>query len=294
MALFRRTCAILAVLLLVACGSSTATSAPSTVAASSAVSAVASPAPAPAGAAAAGKTLTVFAAASLTEAFGELGTQFTADTGANVTFNFAGSQQLSQQLANGAPGDVFASANANEMTNAIAAGVVVSGTQQTFVRNRLVVIYPSGNPGQITQLQDLAKPGLKLDLAAEQVPVGQYTQQAFDNMSADPAFGADFKARVNANVVSLEQSVKSVVTKVSLDEADAGIVYRSDVTPAVDARIDMLDIPDQFNQLAAYPIAAIKVPPAGPELAQQFVDFVLSDQGQAVLERYNFIPVGQP
>ncbi|HEY0604200.1 MAG TPA: molybdate ABC transporter substrate-binding protein [Herpetosiphonaceae bacterium] len=236
-----------------------------------------------------GTSVTVFAAASLTEAFGEIGQQFEQRHGVKVAFNFAGSQQLSQQLAQGAEADVFASANGQEMENAITVGAVVSGTQQVFVRNRLVVIVPKDNPGQISQLQDLARPGLKLVFAAEQVPVGGYTQQALEKMSADPAFGTDFKTRVNANVVSQEQNVKSVVTKVSLGEADAGVTYASDVTPAVNATIATVAIPDEFNQIAAYPIAPTSNPPAGQELAQQFVAFVLSPEGQAILGRYNFL-----
>ncbi|HEY0735360.1 MAG TPA: molybdate ABC transporter substrate-binding protein [Herpetosiphonaceae bacterium] len=239
--------------------------------------------------AAQGTSLTVFAAASLTEAFGEIGQQFEKQHGVTVAFNFAGSQQLSQQLAQGAEADVFASANLQEMENAITSGAVVSGTQQVFVRNRLVVIVPKDNPGQISQLQDLARSGLKLVFAAEQVPVGGYTQQALEKMSADPAFGADFKTNVNANVVSQEQNVKSVVTKVSLGEADAGVAYASDVTPAFDETITTVAIPDAFNQIAAYPIAPTSNPPAGKELAQLFVEFVLSREGQVILGRYNFL-----
>jgi molybdate transport system substrate-binding protein len=234
-------------------------------------------------------TLTVFAAASLTEAFNEIGQQFAQKTGSEVVFNFAGSQQLAQQLSQGATADVFASANKKEMDNAIAASAVVSGTEQIFVRNRLLVIVPKDNPAQITRLQDLARSGVKLVFAAEQVPVGGYTRQALKKMSADPGFGADFEAKVSANLVSLEENVKAVVTKVSLGEVDAGVVYASDVTPALKATIATIAIPDQFNQLAAYPIAPTSQPPAGKESAQQFVDFVLSPEGQSILSRYNFI-----
>jgi molybdate transport system substrate-binding protein len=242
-----------------------------------------------AGSATQSTNLTIFAAASLTEAFGEIGQQFEQQYGTNVTFNFAGSQQLAQQLAQGAEADVFASANQQEMEHAIVSGVVISGTQQVFVSNRLVVIVPKDNPGQIRQLQDLTRSGLKLVFAAEQVPVGGYTQQALKKMSADPAFGADFGTKVNANVVSQEQNVKSVVTKVSLGEADAGVVYASDVTPAVNDTLATVVIPDAFNQIAAYPIAPTMNPPAGKELAQQFVDFVRSRESQLILGRHNFI-----
>lgn len=232
--------------------------------------------------------LTVFAAASLKDSFTEIGKLFeAANPGATVIFNFAGSQQLRAQLEQGAPADVFASANKKEMDAAIAASLVVSGTQQTFARNRLIVITPKANPGQLVDLADLAKPGLKLVIADKAVPVGQYTLDMLDKMSKDAAFGADFPAKVQANVVSLEQDVKAVVTKVQLGEADAGVVYATDAAAAA-ADVTAIQIPDQFNQLATYPIAALAKAPQ-PELAQKFVDLVLSDEGQAVMGKHGFI-----
>lgn len=233
--------------------------------------------------------LVVFAAASLRDSFAELGRLFeAANPGAEVTFNFAGSQQLRSQLEQGAPADVFASANQKEMDAAIAASLVVSGTQQTFARNRLVVITPKANPGQVRALADLAQPGLKLVIADKAVPVGQYTQDMLAKMSADPLYGADFAQRVMANVVSLEQDVKAVVTKARLGEADAGIVYSTDAAAAGDA-VAALQAPDEFNQLAAYPIAAL-AKATRPELAQKFVALVLSEQGQQVLRGHGFLP----
>lgn len=272
--------------LIAGCGTILESASPSVIATNTVESVAPSAAPS---SGAQSTSLTVFAAASLTEAFGEIGQQFEQRYGTSVAFNFAGSQQLSQQLAQGAEADVFASANRQEMNKAITSGAVISGTQQIFARNRLVVIVPKDNPGQINQLQDLARPGLKLVFAAEQVPVGGYTQQALEKMSADPTFGADFQTNVNANVVSQEQNVKSVVAKVSLGEADAGVTYTSDVTPALGDTIATITIPDSFNQIAAYPIAPTNSPPAGKELAQRFVDFVVSPEGQAILDRYNFI-----
>lgn len=235
--------------------------------------------------------LVVFAAASLTESFTELGKLFeAANPGARVIFNFAGSQQLRSQLEQGAPADVFASANKKEMDAAIAASLIISGTQQTFARNRLVVIYPKANPGGIETLADLARPGLKLVIADKAVPVGQYTLDMLDKMSKDPAFGADFGANVLKNVVSMEQDVKAVVAKVQLGEADAGVVYSTDVASAA-GDVTPLEVPDQFNQLASYPIAVLEKAPL-PDLAQKFVDLVLSDEGQAVLTSYGFISPG--
>jgi molybdate transport system substrate-binding protein len=237
------------------------------------------------------KTLTVFAAASLTESFTEIGKQFEADNpGVKVAFNFAGSQQLRAQLEQGARADVFASANTKEMTTAIISdSLVVSGTQHTFVTNRLAVILPKNNPGKITSLADLARAGLKLDSADPSVPVGQYALDMLTKMSQDATFGATFKDRVVANVVSREDNVKSVVAKVRLGEADAGVVYSTDITSDAAKELTTLDVPDKFNVIAVYPIAPLK-DAAEPKLAGQFVDWVLSSKGQQVLAKYGFIP----
>ena len=235
-------------------------------------------------------TLTVFAAASLTEAFTELGKQFETDhPGVKAMFNFAGSQALSAQLAEGAPADVFGSANIKEMTNAIAAGRVADGSQKTFAHNKLVAIYPTDNPAGLARLQDLAGSGLKLVLAAEEVPVGKYSLEFLDKASQDAAFGATFKDDVLKNVVSYEDNVKSVLTKVVLGEADAGIVYLTDISQDNADKVGRLDIPDALNAVGTYPIAPVS-DAAQPELAQAFIDLVLSDQGQAILAMYGFFP----
>lgn len=234
--------------------------------------------------------LNVFAAASLTEAFNEIGQNFSAEhPGVTLTFNFAGSQQLAQQLEQGAPADVFASANKTQMGVAIEAGRVISGAERTFVRNRLVVIYPIDNPAGITQLQDLAKPGIKLILAAKEVPVGQYSLDFLGKAITDTTFSPTYMDDVLKNVVSYEENVRSVLTKVALGEGDAGIVYTSDVTGEGADRVGRLDIPDNLNTLATYPIAVVS-DSAAPTQAQAFVDYVLSPAGQAVLEEYGFIP----
>ena len=235
-------------------------------------------------------TLTVFAAASLTEAFTEIGQQFEADhPGVKVVFNFAGSQALSAQLGEGAPADVFASANTKEMNNAITAGRVADGSQKTFAHNKLVVIYPKDNPAGLAKLQDLANPGLKLVLAAEEVPVGKYSLEFLDKASQDAAFGTTFRDDVLKNVVSYEDNVKAVLTKVVLGEADAGIVYLTDISLDNAGKVGRLDIPDALNAVATYPIAVVS-DAQQPELAQAFVELVLSDQGQAILAKYGFLP----
>ena len=235
--------------------------------------------------------LNVFAAGSLTDAFGEIGKLFEADhPGVTAVFNFAGSQQLAQQINEGAPADVFASANKKQMDVVIEAGGIVSGTEQTFAKNRLVVIFPKDNPAGLADLQDLAKPDLKLVLAAKEVPVGQYSLDFLDKAVADQTFAPTFKDDVLKNVVSYEDNVKAVLTKVALGEADAGIVYLSDISGADADKIDRIEIPDELNVIASYPIAPIKES-ENPDLAQAFIDLVLSQEGQDILAKYNFIPV---
>ena len=235
--------------------------------------------------------LSVFAAASLSESFKEIGKLFEAQhPSVTVVFNFAGSQQLVQQINEGAPADVFASANPKLMDAAFDAGGIISETQQTFAKNRLVVIYPQDNPASLKELKDLAKSGLKLVLAAKEVPVGGYSLDFLDKASSDPTFGTTFKDDVLANVVSYEDNVKAVLTKVALGEADAGIVYTSDISGKDASKVDRLEIPDALNIIASYPIALVK-DSKNPELAQAFIDLVLSQAGQDLLGKYNFIPV---
>jgi len=236
------------------------------------------------------RTLTVFAAASLTESFAEIAQRFEAEhPGVKVVLNLAASQQLSQQLGQGAPADVFASASTKEMDNAIQAKRVTNGNQRAFAHNKLVVIYPKDNPAGLGKLQDLANANLKLVLAAKEVPVGKYTLGFLDKASQDVAFGTTFKDDVLRNVASYEENVKAVLTKVALGEGDAGIVYLTDVTLANADKVGRLDIPDALNSVATYPIAVVS-DTSQPELAQAFIQMVLSAQGKEILAKYGFLP----
>lgn len=238
------------------------------------------------------RTLTVLAAASLTDSFTELGQLFERQhPGVIVSFNFGGSQQLAQQLDQGAPADVFASANTKYMKSAITSKRVAEGTSAIFVTNRLVVIFSKDTPASMTALQDLAEPNLKLDLADPSVPVGQYSIDFLDKAVQDSAFGADFKDNVLKNVVSYETNVKAVVTKVSLGEADAGIVYITDYQVAAD-KLGYLDIPDTLNSIASYPIAPI-TDSQNADLAEAFVALVFSPEGQAIMAKYGFVTISQ-
>ncbi len=237
-----------------------------------------------------GKTLTVLAAASLTDSFKELGQLFESrNPGVKIAFSFAGSQQLAQQIDQGAPADVFASASQKYMDVVISSGRVRDGDPAVFASNRLVVIFPKDNPAGLVTLQDLAKPGIKLDLADQSVPVGQYALNFLDQASGQADFGADFKENVLKNVVSYETDVKVVVSKVSLGEADAGLVYITDFKVAAD-QLGKLDIPDALNSVARYPIAPI-ADSQHADLAKAFVALVLSPEGQSILAKYGFLPV---
>ncbi len=236
-------------------------------------------------------TLIVFAAASLTASFGEIGKAFEAEhPGLTVTFNFAGSQLLAQQINSAAPADVFASANQAQIDAVVKGGRIDQGVSKPFVNNRLVVIYPKANPAGIQTLKDLAKPGLKLILADKSVPVGQYALNFLDKAVKDPTLGANYKDAVLKNVVSYEQDVKAVLTKVTLGEGDAGIVYTTDAATDTEGKISQIPIPDSLNVIAVYPIAVVKDSP-NLSLAQAFVDYVLSPDGQAILTKYGFIPI---
>lgn len=239
------------------------------------------------------RTLTVFAASSLTNAFEEIGTAFEAENpGVEVLFSFASSSDLAAQLVEGAPADVFASANNTQM-NAARDGGRIAGTARTFAKNRLVLIVPADNPAGITTLRDLQQQGVQLVVAAPDVPVRTYTDTMLDRLAADPAYGEDYRTAVLSNVVSEEQNVRQVAAKVALGEADAGIVYVSDVTPDISAQVVSIPIPDYLNTIATYPIAVTNDTP-NPELAQAFVDYVLSDAGQDTLVRWNFISARIP
>jgi molybdate transport system substrate-binding protein len=240
--------------------------------------------------AAAGAELMVFAAASLTTAFKEIGQQFGAANGATVTFNFAGSDQLATQITQGAPADVFASANNKQMDVVIAAGEIVGG-ERPFVRNRLVVVYPKDNPAKLAALKDLANPGVKLVLANKSVPVGAYALDFLAKATKLPEYTETYSPTVLENVVSYEENVKAVLSKITLGEADAGIVYTTDAATSKADGIGTLDIPDELNTIATYPIAATKNA-KNADLAKKFVDFVLSPDGQHILVEYGFIPAG--
>jgi molybdate transport system substrate-binding protein len=237
------------------------------------------------------KELTVFAAASLNEAFSAIAAEYQLTNPATkITFNFAGSQQLVQQIAEGAPVDILVSANLRQMNEAVKSGRIDGASVKIFAHNRLVVVCPKENRAGIRSLHDLSKPHLKIVLADKAVPVGQYALDVLEKCSRSAAFDSSFKQNVLSNVVSYEENVKAVLSKIVLDEADAGIVYTSDISKSTEQRVDAIEIPEALNVTATYPIAVVRDAPSR-ELADKFVQYILSDEGQRTLARFGFIPV---
>ena len=218
-------------------------------------------------------TVTVFAAASLTDAFGELGTAFEEEhPEVTVELSFGASSGLREQILAGAPADVFASANASNMDQVVEAGAAVDPS--AFVTNQLQIVVPAGNPEGIAGLADFARDELLLGLCAEEVPCGQLALEALA------------AAAVTPSVDTAEPDVRSLLTKVEAGELDGGIVYETDVLAAGDA-VEGIEIPAAQNVTATYPIAAL-AEAAEPEAAAAFIVFVLSDEGLAILESYGF------
>ena len=233
-----------------------------------------------------GGTLTIFAAASLTAAFSELGAAFAADNGdVTLEFNFAGSQVLATQLVEGASADVFAAANIVQMDRVVEAGLIAD-EPVIFARNRLVIIVPAGNPAGVASVNDLGQPDLKLVLAAEDVPVGRYAREGLAELAETGEFQEAYPDFSEFNIVSNETNVNQVVTRVRLGEADAGIVYETDVTPEVAEEVEMIPIPDALNVVAEYPVAALSEGEA--DLAADFIEFLLSDEGQQIMAGWGF------
>jgi molybdate transport system substrate-binding protein len=229
---------------------------------------------------------TVFAAASLSQVLQDAGRQVTKRSGYEYRFTFAGSQQLAAQLEQGAPADLFVSADDRWMSYA-SEHHLIDGNAKRFARNRLVVITPVSNPGRVDKLEDLARPGVKVLIGAEAVPAGRYARQVLARLSN----GSDYEQRVIANVVSQEDNVKSIVVKVQLGEADAGFVYVTDVSSALRARLRAISIPESSNVVTDYPIAITRGAP-NQAAAKAFIDYLLSTDGQALLAHYGFLPAG--
>ena len=221
-------------------------------------------------------SITVFAAASLTDAFDEVGSAFEdANPGVSVEFNYGGSSDLRDQILGGAPADVFASANTSNM-DAVAEGDGLDGEPETFVTNVLEIAVPPGNPGDIEGLDDFGDDSKLIGLCAEEVPCGEFGREALANAGVTPAPDTN------------EPDVRSLLEKVESGDLDAGIVYVTDVQAAGDA-VEGIEIPEEDNVVAQYPIATL-AESGSPDVAEAFVEFVLSDDGQEILQSFGFGP----
>jgi molybdate transport system substrate-binding protein len=220
----------------------------------------------------------VFAAASLKESFAQISAAFEkANPGAHVVLSFAGSQQLALQINKGAPCAVFASADAKQMRTAEQKGRILPGSVLDFASNRLVIVATPSS--KVHTVDDLAKPGIKVVIADAKVPAGSYTVQMLEK--AKPGF----KKAVMGNVVSFEQDVRAVLTKVQLGEADAGVVYATDAMTAKNLR--EIELPKELSTSSVYYIAALQ--DAQGDLGSKFVAFVMSPQGQKVFKDDGFL-----
>lgn len=236
-----------------------------------------------------GQEVIVYAAASLTDVFDALAAEFEAQNpGVRVVRNYGSSLQLATQIIEGAPAAMFASADEQQMATVVESGRI-TGPTVTFALNRLALVVPAGNPGQVTSVAALAQEGVTFVTAMPGVPIREYTNVMLEQMASDPTFGRGFVEAVNANLVSEEDSVRKIVAKIALGEADVGVVYRTDVTADVAGDVELVEIPEEYNVIAAYPVGVIADAPH-PDLAEAFTNFILSDTGQAILADAGFEP----
>jgi len=234
-----------------------------------------------------GGTLTVLAASSLTDAFGELAKRFEEQNpGVEVRQSFESSSTLLTQLQQGAPADVFASASEEEMDTAVEDDLT-GGEPEVFVKNREVVMVPKDNPAGIRAFEDVAEPGVRLVLAEEGVPAADYALEILGK--AEERYGPGFERDVLNNVVSREADVRASVNRVVVGDADATFGYASDYTPDVRDRVEVVLIPEDLNITATYPVAALEEAKR-PDLARKWVDLVTGEEGQRVLEKWGFEP----
>ena len=232
-----------------------------------------------------GGTLTVLAASSLIDAFGVLANRFEEQNpGVKVRQSFESSSTLLAQIQQGAPADVFASAAEEEMNTAVEDGLV-KGEPEVFVKNREIIMVPKDNPAKIQRFRDVAKPDVKLVLAGKDVPAADYALEILGKAKGE--YGADFEKDVLSNVVSRESDVRASVNRVVVGDADATFGYASDYTPDIRDKVKVVQIPPDLNIVATYPIAALK-DAKSPGLAKKWVEMVTSEEGQRVLQKWNF------
>ncbi|PRX19659.1 molybdate transport system substrate-binding protein [Orenia metallireducens] len=238
-------------------------------------------------------TIRVMAAASLTEVFNDLKAAFEEKyDDVKLEINYAGSQALYSQIKSGVSADIFASANIKYMNQLDQADMVADPT--IFARNKLVIVASKESAVEINGIKDLLQNGISLVIADKSVPVGRYTVQMLEKQSRNPQLPSDYQEKFLAAIVSKELDVKSVLAKVELGEADAGVVYQTDANASNQDKVKVVDIKDQYNVIATYPISPLKdISSAHQAAAAKFLDYLYSDKGGDILEGRGFIKVSR-
>ncbi len=236
--------------------------------------------------------LTVFCGAGLTGALSEIGEIYENSSNVSVKFNFDGVPALRAQIEQGAYADILVSANLKHMNALMSEGFIDNSTVKVFARNKVAIIVPNDNPANITGLKDLAVPGVKILMGTKDLPAGDYALMVLDKLAMDPEYGPGYKEAVLANVVSQETTVNRIVSKVAMGEADAGFAFNSDVSPQMVGKVTRILIPDRYNVEGDFPVGVLSQSKYPPE-ARAFIEVLMSEKGQAVLDRYGFIPVAE-
>jgi len=238
------------------------------------------------------KELTVFAAASLTGAMTDIAKAYEAahpDT--KIVLNFNNAAALRTQIEQGAHADLFLSANTKYMTALQDEGMIINDSVKVFATTDLAIIVPNDNRANITGLPDLARPGIRLVMVVKEGPLGDYTRQALEKTANDPGFGPAYRDAVLRNVISEEPTLPSLIAKLRIGEADAGIALESDVSNEDRVFLTAIPIPDQYNVIAVFPLGIVQRS-TDKVRAAAFTDYILSPEGAAVLARYGFVPAG--
>jgi molybdate transport system substrate-binding protein len=273
------------VMVAAACSGSGAS--PSTSVAPSAAAPTAAPASATPAASAAAAELTIFGAASLKGALEQAKTQYeAANPGTTLTISTDSSSALETKIEQGAPADVFLSADTTNPKKLVDAGLA-DGAAVNFAGNELTIIVPADNPAKIASPMDLAKDGVKVIAAGPEVPITKYAKQLVDNLAKESGYPADYAAAYAENVVSEEDNVKNVVGKIELGEGDAGIVYETDAKAS--DKVTTVEVPDAANVPATYAGVVVKES-KNLAAAKAFLDWLVGPQGQAIFGGLGFLP----
>ena len=234
-----------------------------------------------------GATLTTFIAANFTDANDALIEEFEGEReGTQVESNYAGTQVLFLQLQQGASADIFLSADLDYAEQAQEEGLIDSFSEVS--QNEEVIVVPSGNPAGITSLEDLGTKPVELVIGVDTVPIGKYTREIFEN--ANEGYGSDFSESVMNNVVSEETNTREVAQKIALGEGEAAVIYRTDVTPSIEDGVEVIEIPEEYN-VKAFNYAGVVTGTPNPELAQEYLDFILSPEGQEIMQEFGYEPL---